>query len=513
MVHQLESGAKLISLVKQPAFVFASLWPSWFFAARSAGFESLVVCVEDAKPGVDIAVKAVMSDKDRWLDWAGWRHALLGQLSAQKEGQVQVLIQGPRDAINRVLEFLSNLVQDEKPRINIVAFATSESSGRRRAKKRQKLTHDAGMRPVATLSHHCVGGVLDQAWTVESNVQMMWDNQKELERSSVVKASLQDYLSRIKGGDSTASPVACGSQPTQVVGWKRKNVQVTAGSVFSKTGWVRRKLTINELMDVYDVSVEDRQLMHQAVLEAGISPFPLEFTQQIPVRVLLRCFDAMRKSTRDIEEVAPEGDNSLSMFDSIEEETGDWESRLCARRNGHSENKTRHCVSDEEKRQAKNDDAVATIVNWNKRVCDRLSLKYEEAIHASALDKIRDLQMLWYRSYRGGVIRSFRRYMHMEYGKDWLRQMREVRKSKGKIKKDKEEDLIKDYDVGIDAITRALSASFWEWDDGSTISFGDGQRNIGENCEMACAFGFARHLFHAIGEDSVGQRIGINEIN
>lgn len=469
MVHQLETGTKLISLVNQPAFVFASLWPSWFFAARSAGYASLVVCVEDVKPGVDVAIKSVMSEHDKWLDWGRWREELLHQLKAQKE-QLLVLIQGPRDAVNRVLEFLSTLGKGRKALFHILAFATSEGVGRRRARKRQKLLSDADMRPIATLTHANVGGVIDHGWSLESNVEQIWEDREQLERDTAVKASLQDYLSRTVGGNSTAAPVGNGTQPTQTVVWRRRNVQVMAESVFSLTGWVRRGLTIDELMDSYDVSVEDRNVMQQAVWKLKVAPFPLEFTQQIPVRVLLRCLEVLRKANKGFDDLVPEKKSWFSAKINSDQEIGKWESMLRASCSEGFANKSKLGVSDEVKRQAKNDDAVAAVENWNRRVCERLGVRYEESKHALALDKIRGLQLLWYRRYNGGVTRSFRKYMHIEYGKDWLVQMWKARKAKS-TRKERETELVKDYDVGIDAISRAISSSFWEWEDGSTVFF------------------------------------------
>jgi hypothetical protein len=470
MVQQLESGTKLISLVKQPSFVFASLWPSWFFAARSAGYESLVVCVEDAKLGVDKAIKAVMTPEDRWMEWNGWKQALRKQLGDLKDEQLLVMVQGPRDALNRVLEFLSTLSERERRHVDILAIATSEATGRRRARKRQKLMRDAEICPVATLSHRCVGGVVDKAWTIESNIRHLWSSHFQLEKESKVKASLQDYLSRTEGGKLISSLDPRSIQPTHTIDWKKRNVQVIAESVFSKTGWVRRKLTINELMDAYDVGVGDRQVMQHTAATAGIDQFPLEFTQQIPVRVLLRCLEVVR----NVEEESKK--KEVKEGEKIDESVGDlqinWETMLRAKKwYNHNEARHRLGASDEEKRQAKNDDAVAAVVNWNRRVCERLGVNYEEATHAPALDKLRDLQLRWYRSYKSGIIGSFRRYMHMEHGKDWLWRVQHGQKARDKAQSGKEEDLIRDYEVGMDAISRALAASFWEWDDGSTVFF------------------------------------------
>lgn len=78
--------------------------------------------------------------------------------------------------------------------------------------------------------------------------------------------------------------------------------------------------------------------------------------------------------------------------------------------------------------------------------------------------------MHWYKSYKGGIILSFRRYMTLEYGQDWLMKVHQT-KNKMKSKDIKEKESVQDYLVGLDAISRALGASFWEWDEGSTVFF------------------------------------------
>lgn len=119
------------------------------------------------------------------------------------------------------------------------------------------------------------------------------------------------------------------------------------------------------------------------------------------------------------------------------------------------------------KLMAKNDDAEVRVEEWNARVCTGLNIDNCPSIRDDALDKLRELVLTRYRSYRSGVIGSFRRYMKDEYGMGWLEDMRLSRKQRRGASK----HIVLDYDVGIDAIRRAVSASFWEWEDGSTILF------------------------------------------
>lgn len=124
-------------------------------------------------------------------------------------------------------------------------------------------------------------------------------------------------------------------------------------------------------------------------------------------------------------------------------------------------------ASDQEKSARKNDDAQAQVSEWNQRVCASIDIQYDGEKHDKALDCFRKLLLKRYRSFQHGVIGSFRRYMTQEHGGDWLERLRSIRKKK----QGRSDDLIIDYEVGMDAIHRASAASFWEWEHGSTVLF------------------------------------------
>lgn len=136
------------------------------------------------------------------------------------------------------------------------------------------------------------------------------------------------------------------------------------------------------------------------------------------------------------------------------------------------EAKTKKVCSDDVKLQTKNDDATAQVDRWNEQVCTNLGIEYHQKTHGAALDRLRELQMLWYKSFKGGIILSFRRYMVLEYGSDWLvARLQSLKRLKRTTRQEIEKELEQDYMVEIDAIRRASGASFWEWEDGSAIFF------------------------------------------
>ena len=59
--------------------------------------------------------------------------------------------------------------------------------------------------------------------------------------------------------------------------------------------------------------------------------------------------------------------------------------------------------------------------------------------------------------------------MQHEYCADWMEmlgRLKLMRRKQGQL-----EEMWKDYIVGMDAIERALGASYWEWEVGSTVFF------------------------------------------
>jgi hypothetical protein len=108
---QVESGVKITSAISLPTFVFSSLWPSWMFAARAAGYKDIVTCIEDEKPRVNEVVGAIAGDGCCVVNLAEWKIRLQEYVQHSEHACVLILLQGPRDAINRILEFLISLGQ------------------------------------------------------------------------------------------------------------------------------------------------------------------------------------------------------------------------------------------------------------------------------------------------------------------------------------------------------------------------------------------------------------------
>jgi hypothetical protein len=466
---QIEFGTKITFPDIQPTFVFASLWPSWLFAVKALSYKNVVVCVEDGKPGVEAISRVGLPEGGKWLDWTRWKVAVKTHMSQVNTQPALILFQGPRDAHNRLLEFLNKLQVDSQ-KAHIMAFLTGDTEGKRSSRKRQKLMRSMEVYPIATISHQMVGGIIDHTWTLESNLLELESTKPLLERQSRVRAALSDYLSHTQGGKTIELAPVESSEGNPKLPWKKCRFNVVAHSVVSPTGWVRRGITLDELMDLYDIGVIDRKLMKEALGHTSDEYFPREFTQQVPVRALIRCLDIMTRIKRENKLEVPSGFEKASDYKVVTQAR--FEKDFLDKLKQGRLQKDTGGVSEGDKLQAKNDDATARVDNWNRRVCAHLGCHYQPELHDAALDQFWKLELRWYRSHKGGAIRSFWRYMVSEYGEDWLSQLQSRhRTEKRKRGWDVKVDLIKDYEVGIDAISRALSASFWEWDDGSTVFF------------------------------------------
>lgn len=478
----METGIKLITSVMSPMFVYSSLWPSWLFAASSVGCKNVIVCIEDINMGVREAILGVLRKGDQWMECKHWKESLITTLKNQKDnGPVTVLLQGSHQMIEKVLrwiltelEGMSNL----EARMRVMAFKTTADAGKphSRPAKRRKQRLDTLFRTRVVMGHELVGGVLDHAWTFECSDFLDERRLKRLTRPSEVQSEIHDYLSQTKEGLMMLQDDVGAIKGK--VAWKKRDMDVICRNVFVRTGWVKRKVELSELLDVYDVGMEDRRMMMTSVDKAGIKTFPREFTQQVPVRLLIRCLEEV-VVRRDVMEscVASEplidiikeknrGEAEQSTMEELEKEL------IKREKERQIANLTTQGVSEMSRLRAKNDDAGAAVENWNRRIIAGLSDQgsYDPVTHDRALDALRKFQLIYFRNNNRGVMGSFRRFMTMKYGADWLLELKKMKRHT-RHQSQSLGEMRRDYEVGMDAVARAINGSFWDWDDGSTVMF------------------------------------------
>jgi hypothetical protein len=462
---QVETGIKINQSFASPIFIMSSLWPSWALATLALRCEHVRVCVEHAKSGVKEAFESLWDSHYQWVTMGEWKTELERVLTGNTDAKrCVILLQTSHRRVNAIMRWLSQLQDthlNDCTELKVLAFRmTSEKKELGRPAKRRKTWSDHTLKSSIELPHSLVGGVVDNAWVLECSEVLTTEQRRNLTRQTAVRASVQDYLSTTLGG---ASAKEGQDGASEVVEWKKRNVQVVCKSVFSSTGWVRRLLSLGELFDVYEVGAKAKKMLTAVAADASEGTAALkDVTQQLPVRLLIRCLEelVLIKERQDEKETFAEDVQIESQAEVIRREE--------LRREDRDERNR----SDVEKLMAKKDDAETNVLAWNMRALHGLVRKedYWEELHGKALNGLRSLQMIYYRSYRRGIIGSFRRFMEEKYGKDWVKAKRRSRKHARK--KDAEEvEFWRDYNVGLDVISRALNASFWEWDAGSTVCF------------------------------------------
>jgi hypothetical protein len=303
-----------------------------------------------------------------------------------------------------------------------------------------------------------------QTWHFIGNLRVDEVVQSELIKKSPVQSRVTDYLSKTEKGRESEPP----SEVHQSIPWKGRQIRVVAPNVFAATKWVTRKATVAELMDMYDVGRTfhpDKDTLDEA--GQGV----MDFTQQIPMRVLMRCLETLVVPMLLEKEGGHELENGRGCAKKDCSQTSmdmDELQRLVMAQEA-TRNKEMHDrdLLVRENIACKDDDAEIRVEEWNERACNSIGMAYQRATHQEALEVFRKGLLRRYRHHKHGVIGSFKRFMIQEYGEGWLNNMREVRKRKGGV----DADIVKSYDVGIDGIRRAVGGTFWEWSEGSTLLF------------------------------------------
>jgi hypothetical protein len=477
---QTESGSKIMTSICYPVFIFASFWPSWGFAAKASGCHNMFSCLKDVGKGVERLLANILLPRERCLQENEWKAELKNILLRGKEKKVVVLLQVSKDIVEELLQWMKDVVHGMHGATELicgwcVVEDAMKLAGDNRGTSRCEVGNLVGGMTSSEIkiSHAQVGGVFNHEWTFGFNRLLTEDEIEAARRPSEVRAVLGDLLSTTIAGRHCRAPA--GGKSTGSLQWRERHGWVTARCVFSPTGWTERPMSADEVMDVYDIKRKDRDAMLEIWgRERETWPFP--FMRQIPVRVLERCFEVLilpsivrrmikrpNPGERTLDPDLKRTKDNLSVGEGVER----MEEELM-RGTKESFNKPPGGIKKaiDAKLEAKNDDAQARVEEWDRRACQHLQGSGDWAQQQRACDLLRRAMLRRYRHYKYGIIRSFRLYMNRKHGEEWLVTLRrEMKKRRG------QKEIGRDYDVGMDSIRRALRASFWEWEDGSTIFF------------------------------------------
>ena len=124
---------------------------------------------------------------------------------------------------------------------------------------------------------------------------------------------------------------------------------------------------------------------------------------------------------------------------------------------------------------AKDDDATIPVALWNGYVYRHFlhNQPYEPSLQGKAFDLLRAAMLS---RYRQNIYKSFLNYIRNKYGKDWYAVANQHRRQSGKRKRTpavqtQNASILRDLQIGRDALLRAINATYWEWSCGSTLFF------------------------------------------
>jgi hypothetical protein len=241
-----------------------------------------------------------------------------------------------------------------------------------------------------------------------------------------------------------------------------QSLKIVAPSVFSSTGWVHRTLDPVELGAAWDLPVNTLKALER--LEKG------EFGSHEATQMICRA--APCKSLWAFGQAMCLFGLQANAFGGRQ---GDFDQGNRADDEAHrgfgfyvddlakEQDSARHgseTAAERRLREAKavkEDDAAVPVHLWNERVLQDWNARSDQDETSRKLDTIRSKFLL--RRWKQNLRKSFVAYLSEEHGYNW--QSQETRST----------ELELDLEAGMDALRRAMDATWWNWDSGSALFF------------------------------------------
>jgi hypothetical protein len=467
---QVEVGTVKITTSTTIAFVLAEYWPSASFVARSLGCAALHTYVERPTPELIESLKhGGLVDPILSLE------EVQECIRATTACRAQCWIHGSESFVEALLPWILEHVHLD------MYFIISDSSGR------QKLKNEILQRDFtwAFLTHKEVGGILQGGWKIGAR---KWRDLAEIRTRSKVTPGIRDYISSIVSGKETPELSYAEAKEAGLLsnmdllprtGILQQNIY--APSVFSVSKWCRRRLTVPELMDIFDFEVR----VKRGIIKHVKSP-SLAFVQEPPGKLLHRLMSAERApvitTERDGEVVSALKSTPLKISPPIKDPSSDDSTAPKDPVTDPSTAPDEHAdAATAQAKAARADDAPVDEDEWNKRAARGYFPggfdASENSPHRRAFSLLRQAMLRWYKR---NLNKSFLRYLHSTYGPDWhsLLSVSIPAASGGKRKRKapttaarEQKDLRKDLEIGRDALRRAGFSTFMDWTGGSTLYF------------------------------------------
>jgi hypothetical protein len=468
--YQEEIGVFLKRELSDHALVISQGWPSWSYALEGLGFKSVstlasfdsITSREEFKATSMGDTLINQKELNNWLE----SHCQDGIL----------FVQGERT----FLETAYHRTIDLYPNLKLVYICTNT-----------KFFTADGYR----LSHANSGGVTDGEWTYY--LEGLSPDPVPITK---VSRNLGHVLRTTESASSERKIHAHGGielSNTDRVPWHNEQCHVITKSVFHRNLLVRRIISRDEWMDIYDLELSTQNELKSYWRENNINLPSMAFVNQIPVKVLRIIATSVASSLvkKPIDIAKSESQNSLDSGQTLVRNnlgvTIDIDDEVSIDSLDNNSLAGEAVLTDVPDRAARNDDDEADIEDWDRWSVSSFKPRngieplvckgeYDSKTHKVLFDALRKLLI---RRYRKNVLQSLLRYLNKRhsngseydtnvvFGKrfkvsSWVRNKRKLSKKQGKFW-----ELSQDLDVGRDAIRRAAWSTWWNWDNGSTLYF------------------------------------------
>ena len=472
---QVTKGLFLPEEIDSHALVLSQGWPSWSFALEGLGFASISTMA--SFPSITsrdefraTTIGASLLDRSKLVQWI-----------KNHESKGILFIQGNQDYFETITKVIGDWSTTR------IVFACSDMN----------FFTAEGWRE----SHANAGGITNGEWTC-------FVNKLSLGAADAypVRRTLRHVLRTTEGASSMRLINKMNNvplTPNKRVIWGAKHSTVCTYSVFDKSGPVVRFITLDELLDIYDIELLTQGELKRFWKRNDIKP-TRAFVEQIPVKVLRALASRVTKALlkpvghTDSNSVMSEDSNATQRINNVIANEEITATSDCDTDDESLANELVGDVTEEVKVQddkaACDDDKEADARDWDEWMVDNFTSEmdgqvglicnknYDPINHDRLFESFRSMLI---RRYRKNVCLSLLKYLKKEYypGQHvdvwipcikkhikmprWTVINRRVKKKRNK----KLEEMVKDIEAGRDAVRRSSNAQWWSWDEGSTLFY------------------------------------------
>jgi len=408
------------------SWVLAEGWPSWSYVLKSLGCQDLYTVVKGLSIVELMELRSTGLDTSRLHSWVHVKR-LLQQKSASTR---HMWIQGSREFVAESIK-LAKLFNIAKYTCVIVEAKVVKG----------KLPAVDGQ-DWSQLNHSRLGGLSHGRYRVLASSPL---DKSFLYKASEVRPRLKHILRGKESGTLVGAEERCALLESKeylsgdsLVGTGISKVPVLSPSVFhDKLDLVKRHLSSQELMDVYDVDVCVQAKLLKFAKARGHAPLNT-FVKQVPGKVLYRLALAVLQPdlmSTPVTYTDPEpnteegrkGENLILPQEPLISRKRSLPVFMPTDEPGPGSTATpseaevdlpipRVCLDKDNVKAAKNDDAKANSSEWNVRAASRFPGGYSSETHDPMLELYRKACLRWYSN---KVRKSFTKYLKLTYGEDW----------------------------------------------------------------------------------------------